>query len=424
MAFLLRRLFCLSAALRVVSTVSQQELGWVDGFQVGVPTAPRASLPGRCVQQYHQQQQQHYRCSSSFVGLYGTASTSSSSTSGHPAPSPPPSDFFPSLLERFQGDFDNYHQVVRDRQEGLLPRKGGGHEQIHCLLLPVTAVVSTMTPTPSSSNTTTKKAARLAAFYFDGIPQRIFRFRYYELTETATHAATMEEEEEDSQSEVVVVDMKLYCLHPALEGQMRGMEDPLDWPSTLEAFAATAASKDEEVVTLLEKCDVQWSRDLDPVQHAYAVERNLELETQQQQQSQGGDQDSTILDRGIHAVMTYGEATVESTMMPGTQIRIMDQLSLWEDQFWIHDRGFDPTTGAFIYGNQRGVPYQLERVATIVKGGGEDDGRWKRQVVNPSLQWTLGPTWRTEEEYQAKLEAVGGGVSSQLNSKQPRANKL
>jgi len=65
------------------------------------------------------------------------------------------------LLEWFQGDFDNYAQVFEDRKNGLLPRDGGGHEHFHCTLVPVT------------------ESSRLAAFFFDGNPNRIFRFRYY-----------------------------------------------------------------------------------------------------------------------------------------------------------------------------------------------------------------------------------------------------
>ncbi|CAB9511505.1 expressed unknown protein [Seminavis robusta] len=285
--------------------------------------------------------------------------------------------FFESLLSRFQGDFDNYHQVVQDRSQGLLPREGGGHEQIHCLLVPVPPVVIPQTGTTV--------AGRLAAFYFDGIPQRIFRFRYYELKCV------------DDESSSSMVNMTLYCLHPTLEGQLRGISDPMEWPQAMSEFASS--QPDEPVVTLLPNCDVQWSRDLDPVQHDYAQRRNDEL----QQQSTS--------DTGIHAVMVHGQAIVDSTMMPGTKIKVLDQLSLWDDQFWIHDRGLDPETGDFIYGNQRGVPYQLERVTQLK----QTTSGWQRHVTNQELQWTLGPTWRTAEEYQAKLDAVGGGVSSQLN---------
>ena len=33
------------------------------------------------------------------------------------------------LMENFQGDFDNYNQVLEDRAQDLLPREGGGHEK-------------------------------------------------------------------------------------------------------------------------------------------------------------------------------------------------------------------------------------------------------------------------------------------------------
>ena len=105
-------------------------------------------------------------------------------------------------------------------------------------------------------------------------------------------------------------------------------------------------------------------------------------------------------DNGTHAVMVHGEAIVESTLLPGVKIRILDQLSLFEDVFYINDRGLDPQTGAFFYGNQRGVPYRLERVSTLV--GNE------RQIVNEDLKWTLGRQWRTEEDYQDKIDAIGG----------------
>uniref|UniRef100_A0A7S1ZWM5 F-box domain-containing protein n=1 Tax=Trieres chinensis TaxID=1514140 RepID=A0A7S1ZWM5_TRICV len=47
--------------------------------------------------------------------------------------------FYRTLLRRFQGDFDNYVQVRRDHAGGLTPREGGGHEHIHCSLVPVDA---------------------------------------------------------------------------------------------------------------------------------------------------------------------------------------------------------------------------------------------------------------------------------------------
>lgn len=253
------------------------------------------------------------------------------------------SPFSDEFLTSFCGDFDNYNQVVRDRQEGMLPREGGGHEHIHCTLVPFS------------------RMSRLAAFYFDGNPKKIFRFRYYEIKDDGN--------------------MELYTLDPELEGKMRMEADPMKWP---QIFSNHDGTKIHE----LPKCDVQWNEDPDPVQHEYAV---------QAYPNRPGD----------HAVMVYGEAVVDSTMMPGTKILVRDQLSLWDDEFWIHDRGFDPKSMNYIYGNQRGVPYQLERVTNMHNG--------ERSAVNQELRWTLGSEWRTEEEYAANMNAIDG-VSSNLNS--------
>ncbi|KAI2504417.1 CpeT/CpcT family (DUF1001) [Fragilaria crotonensis] len=251
-----------------------------------------------------------------------------------------------NFLATFSGDFDNYLQVLNDRQNGLLPREGGGHEHIHCTLIPVS---------PES---------RLAAFYFDGNPQKIFRFRYYEIQDSGL--------------------MKLYTLTPELEGQLRKELDPTQWPRIYKEYDSPSLGKIQE----LPKCDVQWSTVPDPDQHVYALEAYPNRP-------------------GSHAVMVYGEAIVESTMMPGTKILVRDQLSLWDDEFWIHDRGFDPESMAYIYGNQLSIPYQLQRVTRI------NDGN--RVVCNDDLKWTLGSDWRTQAIYDEKLQAING-VSSKLNA--------
>jgi hypothetical protein len=116
--------------------------------------------------------------------------------------------------------------------------------------------------------------------------------------------------------------------------------------------------------------------------------------------------------------MVHGEATVNSTIVPGMAIRILDQLSLYPDAFYINDRGLDPSSGAYIYGNQRGVPYRLERVAKflpiLTSSGNDNDDQppafWdlQREVTNKDLQWTMGPQWRTEKEYEGKLDRMGG----------------
>lgn len=257
------------------------------------------------------------------------------------------------LLDYFQGDFDNYRQVVQDRARDLLPREGGGHENFHCVLMPVS------------------DTGRLAAFYFDGNPQRIFRFRYYELRRPPPSSA------DDGAG---AVEMRLYTLRPELEARLRARSEvPSSWPAIFAEFEGSARDK----IVSLPNCEIVWSLEADPVQHAYT--RTID-----------GDGDD-----GIHAVMVHGEAVVESTILPGTKIRVIDQLSLYENTFYIDDRGLDPVTGAFIYGNQRGVPYRMERVASL-------DARRERVVVDEELRWTMGKEWRSEAEYEEKLRAAGG----------------
>ena len=267
------------------------------------------------------------------------------------------------LLDRFQGDFDNYHQVQQDRSEGKLPRDGGGHEHIHCTLVPL------------SPNT------RLAAFYFDGVPQAIFRFRFYQLVPASIVTGN---------SQDTTIYTILYTLHPDLERQLRAVsQEPLTWPAIYQDYVATVSNDASSIRTLLPKCEVEWSWDRDPILHAYA---------------------ETEPPHAIHAVMVHGQALVDSQMSPGQQILIKDQLSLWNNALWIHDRGFDPVTMEFIYGNRENVPYKMERVTVFDAGNTEDDtsALTSRVVSDSDLEWTLGPQHRTPEEYQAKMNAIGG----------------
>ena len=269
-----------------------------------------------------------------------------------PTPQASSSEYVWQFLQRnFQGDFDNYNQVIKDRENGFLPRDGGGHENFHCTLIPVS------------------DTGRLAAFYFDGNPLRIFRFRYYQLLPIPTV------------SKQDCVEMRLYTLKPDLEALLRQHSaNPLAWPGLFSAFDNGAPIEDK--INYLPNCEISWSQDMDPVQHSYITTTKADSES------------------CLHAVMVHGEAIVDSTVIPGIKIRILDQLSLFDDVFYINDRGLDPETGAFIYGNQRGVPYRLERVATL-----HDNGR---TIVNDDLAWTLGDSWRSPQEYDARIAAAGG----------------
>jgi hypothetical protein len=253
----------------------------------------------------------------------------------------------PTFLSYFSGDFDNYFQVMQDREEGRFPKEGGGHEHIHCTLIP------------------TSDDTRLAAFYLDGNPQRIFRFRWYRLN-------------------IQEGWMKLHTIDPQLETLLRQQQDPTEWPRIVYEYQNNNHNKNHSTCFHeLLNCDIEWSSVPDPIQHAYAIQAY-----------------PNRLD-GYHAIMIQGEAIVDSTMIPGQKILVRDQLSLWKDEFWIHDRGYDPLTMTYIYGNQRGIPYRLERVTTLQEITTANDiphddliypptKKFQRVCCRPDLEWTLG----------------------------------
>jgi hypothetical protein len=348
-----------------------------------------------------------------------------------------PSSFLDDLCERFQGDFDNYDQVLDDRtlhDPPRTPREGGGHEHIHCTLVPVNdndndgdgddmkAAMRVLRRHVRDD----ARAVRLAAFYFDGLPERIFRFRLYALWDAASTG-----EDKDDQGGEEKVGMTLYSLSPEVEEMLRGLSGrPLEWVPALlrylQSSSSSSSAEDFEPFQELHGCDVEWRPEPDPDRHAYAY---------------GGDARSASTspllrpDEAHHAVMVHGEATIPSLMNPGAMIRVVDELSLWDHDFWINDRGYDPDTGDFVYGNQCGVPYKMRRVSSLVavppsaalerekdadaKGGRSESAFvLQRRIDNEALAWTLGDDFRSSEGYGAAMEAIGG-ISARMNARPP-----
>jgi CpeT/CpcT family (DUF1001) len=362
-----------------------------------------------------------------------------------------------TLLTWFQGDFDNYHQVVHDRRQNWTPREGGGHEHIHCSLIPVT------------------NTSRLAAFYFDGQPTAIFRFRFYRLQAVTAAAAAVAVAvaangttlANGNPATAAAVDTLLYTLDTALELKLRTCADPLQWPTIFAHHVweqaensitmldnATMDNDDDiaptvdvalvavrcQCVTLLPNCEVRWSTTLDPVLHAYALTKSLEKDSLESSNDSGTSEHNDNNNNnngngngngGLHAVMVHGSALLDSQMMPGQKILVYDQLSLWRDALWIHDRGYNPDTMTFIYGNQRGIPYRMQRVTTIQcrrPGGTTHSGdsienppaivTCERTVTDQALAWTLGSMYRSQTEYDAYMQTIGGKstVTAQRNS--------
>jgi len=98
-------------------------------------------------------------------------------------------------------------------------------------------------------------------------------------------------------------------------------------------------------------------------------------------------------------------AWIESQNVAGLQILVKDDLRVWPDQLWVNDRGFD-REGRFVYGNQRGVPYKMQRV---IPGG--------------ALEWTLGERHRTEDVYEEKMSAIGVTPGQRFGPPSPAAAK-
>ena len=83
-----------------------------------------------------------------------------------------------------------------------------------------------------------REEARLAAFYFDGIPERIFRFRLYVLREEGGRKEDELDEEEEEGEANAAVRMRLYTLGPGLEGALRALAGrPEEWVGGLGATA-------------------------------------------------------------------------------------------------------------------------------------------------------------------------------------------
>jgi CpeT/CpcT family (DUF1001). len=314
-------------------------------------------------------------------------------------------NLFPTLVSRFQGDFDNYHQVVKDRKMGLIPRQGGGHEHFHVTLIPmpIDVLPNDIFPVEKQND---RCAAVVASYYFDGMPNKIFRLRMYIL-----HCGGGDEQNDSSsqfdKEQGQTVQMRLYTFCPTLEKTLRQNSDDAlnNWYTIISDHVLDHGC---ESFTELNRCDIQWTANPDKVRHAYLSEFSTTA-------SSKGKKSVPIHAKMIHD-HEQGGVLLESQMMPGTFIRIQDELSLWEDELWINDRGFDADTKNMVYGNWKGVPYQMMRVASIGRGDEMNvPGQYRRTVVAPDLRWTLGEKWRTPQEYEMKMIAIGG-MTSQMNS--------
>lgn len=203
----------------------------------------------------------------------------------------------------FEGEFDNYHQVVEERERGVLPRDGGGHEHIHCSVVRLTGDLL------------------FARYYFNGDPSCVFRSRLYKV-------------EASDVSERGLVEMRIFRFYEETERRLKANNYDI---SKIEWDVG-------DVYDWLEGCEVYWE--------LYEPEAYAEDEASETLGIEPGPR--------FVGYMEGGGCELYSREIGG-RIKVMDDLLLTAEDLWVADRGFDEDDN-FVYGNRRGVPYKMRRV--------------------------------------------------------------
>lgn len=298
---------------------------------------------------------------------------STSSTSCIPSSDVKSQEFMNQLLSWFQGEFDNYPQILEERNENKEPPIG--HEHIHCTLVPI--------PTQSFlhhyllSNVVNEEGIDnrflIAVYYLNGNPSSIFRSRlYHAFPEIAGHGNNNDDDDDESLLHPIVR-CKIYDLHKEIKNILseKAENSPWIWNESIGDFLKINDNK-EIYFTELKGCDVLWSNKVDPIRHSYLP--------------------STCTSKNnnaIHAIMEQEEVLKPSIFDPTKMLIIKDELSLWGNEIWINDRGYDANTGELAYGNALSIPYKLNKVCSF-RFSEKDNIIWNRDVLENDLLWTLG----------------------------------
>jgi len=243
---------------------------------------------------------------------------------------------FKLFMNEFNGEFDNYDQVVVNKKLGLYPREGGGHEHIHCQLQTV--------------RNDDEFGVILAKYYFDGNPNIVFRVRLYEVNLVDT-------------SDKGLLEMKIYRFYDETEVRLREVgyrADKIEWMR-------------EDMYEWLAGCEVLWEMRPASMEESKLTENKVNALTLDPQVMKASE-------FSFLGYMAQGGCTVFSPKVKGT-IKILDDLFCGGNELWVNDRGFNKD-GGYIYGNQRGVPYKMKRV----------------NEKNAHLIWTLGGGGRPEAQ--------------------------
>lgn len=245
------------------------------------------------------------------------------------------------FIALFVGDFDNGLQTRTERLHGVYPGEGGGHEHIHCRIRCVTDNLL------------------FAMYYFNGDPGRIFRTRIYAL------------DVRQPVCERGLIEMRILRLYEEYEQQLASVGYDVDRVDS--SFWTNAA-----MYTWLQGCEVFWEK----------VKRNDAPVPSTTTAEDGDDDDFAVRCLGIASgarfigYMIGGGCEVYSREV-GDRIRILDDLLLTRRDLWVADRGFD-RNDKFIYGNRKGIPYKMRRVAP---------------TADDPLSWTLSPKLSPPPDY-------------------------
>jgi hypothetical protein len=300
------------------------------------------------------------------------------------------------LANRLQGDFDNYPQVLRDVANHKFPGPTGGHEHMHCTFVPLsTTTVQSLFPQQQNEGL----RAVLAAYYLNGQPNQLFRLRLYTMTQeeqpsfstttTSTTAAT---------NTYTIVRMKLYTPSDSTRESIKiNIHQPLQWDQVLHGLQND--SSDMKAFMELQRCDVLWSTHPDPNRHTYLVKED----------SNNEELVALPPTDAFHAVLEKPFVVLPSANYPGSSMIIKDELSLWENQLWINDRGYNVDTLEQMYGNTHDIPYKVARVTNIIQPNSSSQ-KFQRIPYsnNHHLMWTCGESYRTEKLYKQKMDALIG----------------
>ena len=255
----------------------------------------------------------------------------------------PSSSRLDDFLSQFHGHFDNHAQTVANEAEGLYPREGGGHEHIHCMLTPVD--IEDAAPPANRRHV-------LATYYFNGNPFAVFRERLYGFDALA----------EDPQFGPCVR-MSIYRLRECTTARLR---------AATAAAAAAAAGGDAAASSRSSESEGEGggsssssgsgsgssgsgASSIDPAVFSAAdLDASLRIPEADVFWRWCGER--------YEGEMRTPSIEIVSERDPSQTLRVTDDVAFWGDALWVNDRGCDATTGEYVYGNVRSVPYKMARV--------------------------------------------------------------